>query len=670
MKSSRIQTYFAVALFMLLALPGIAQKMSVANFYLAETDLTANTEGTIVYDQNGDKCALIKVETTQRGFTFDGGSLGIAKVEEHPGEIWLYVPHGLKRLTISHPQLGILRNHDLGLSVQKARTYILQLTTDKVLTAVFDDTQTQMLELTVSPSNAEVIINGMRETPDENGRIVRKLSFGSYNCRVLAENYHTYEGTITINDPNSRHIVHIALKQAFGYLQIMADDNDFEGAEVYIDDNKVGTLPMMERMPIRSGTHKVTISNPLYLPFESNVTIQDSSVYQLRPDKLVSNHAMVTVEAAADATVWIDNENKGIGTWRGPLTIGNHVIECRKNGHRSTSKQVNIASTNAVTFSCEPPQPIYGALHATSVPSDADVYIDGEKVGTTPFLTQTVLIGEHNIQFVKDGYKSEERTIVVNEGESRQLSVELSNFCNIHLTSTPSLSMVYLNNEYKGVTPLNIQTVSGMHDLRLQKEGYTDYHKNVRLDASSSNMHVKLRRNHIKRNEFYVGAAYRMNALTGIEYGVGCYISNINMEFGIITSGKESDKVYWYRDGSEAMPTSTTYDIGGYSARIGYGFRLGNRMRLTPQLGINHVVLKENTENDDYYTHADGAYSTKGVVALNLDWALGSWLKLSLAPEYSVPMSKSDGYKTLNSIIDIEKLSSGFSMKLGAYLYF
>ena len=133
---------------MFLALPGMAQKISVANFYLAETDLTANTEGTIVYDQNGDKCALIKVETTQRGFSFDGGSLGITKVEERPGEIWLYVPHGLKRLTVSHPQLGILRNHDLGLSVQQARTYILQLTTDKVVTAVFDDSHTQMLELT------------------------------------------------------------------------------------------------------------------------------------------------------------------------------------------------------------------------------------------------------------------------------------------------------------------------------------------------------------------------------------------------------------------------------------------------------------------------------------------------------------------------------------------
>lgn len=647
----------------------MAQKISVANFYLAETDLTANTEGTIVYDQNGDKCALIKVETTQSGFSFDGGSLGIVKVEQHPGEMWLYVPHGLKRLTISHPQLGILRNHDLGLSVQKARTYIMQLTTDRVMTAVYDDSRSQVLELTVFPTNAEVIINGMRETPDTHGRIIRTLSFGQYNCRVMAENYHTYDDIIKIDNPNEKHIINISLKQAFGYLEISAEGKEFEGAEVYVDDNKIGVLPM-ERYPMKSGAHKVSISNPLYLPFEETITIQDSAVYQLHPDKLVSNHAIVTIHAVEDATIWVDGERKGTSVWSGALTIGSHTVECRKESHRHTVKEIKINSTNPVTFDCEAPQAIYGTLHATSTPADADVYIDGEKVGKTPFIQQTVLIGEHKILFAKEGYKSEEQTIVVNEGETNHLSVELSDFCNMRLSSNVYAAKVYLNNVYQGETPLDIQTVSGVYNLRIVKEGYSDFNKTVRLDGSVVDKYVKLKRNYIKRNEFYLGAGYRMNALAGVEYGVGFYLSNVNMEFGIITSGKESDKVYWYRDGSEAMPTSTTYDMGGYSARIGYGFRLGNRIRLTPQLGINHVVLKENVEEGDYYTYANGAYSTKGIVALNLDYALGNWIKLSLVPEYGVSMGKSKGYKKLNSITDLERLSSGFNIKVGVYLYF
>ena len=74
-----------------------AQSISVSSFRLLENDLDANTAGTMERDQNGEVAALIKVVTTQTGFTFDGGALGIVKTIQKPGEIWVYVPRGLKR---------------------------------------------------------------------------------------------------------------------------------------------------------------------------------------------------------------------------------------------------------------------------------------------------------------------------------------------------------------------------------------------------------------------------------------------------------------------------------------------------------------------------------------------------------------------------------------------
>lgn len=44
-----------------------AQELSVKSFYIAETDLTANTPGTMVEDQNGNVCALIKVRLRRKG---------------------------------------------------------------------------------------------------------------------------------------------------------------------------------------------------------------------------------------------------------------------------------------------------------------------------------------------------------------------------------------------------------------------------------------------------------------------------------------------------------------------------------------------------------------------------------------------------------------------------
>ena len=100
-----------------------AQNIKVTKFERLETDLTANTHGTEKLDQNGEKAALIKIQAPERGFTFDGGSLGIVAREEHEGEIWLYVPRRAKKLTIQHKDYGVLRDYSYPVPVEGARTY-------------------------------------------------------------------------------------------------------------------------------------------------------------------------------------------------------------------------------------------------------------------------------------------------------------------------------------------------------------------------------------------------------------------------------------------------------------------------------------------------------------------------------------------------------------------
>ncbi len=148
---------FAVALFYCSFLfPTVAQNIAVSDFRLLETDMTANLDGFTVYDQNGEKCALIKVETTQQGFSFDTGALGVAETVQKAGEIWVYVPDRTSRITISHPQLGVLRNHDLGFPVRKARTYLMKLATGTVQTIVQTAPTQQWLFFQVSPAHAVV----------------------------------------------------------------------------------------------------------------------------------------------------------------------------------------------------------------------------------------------------------------------------------------------------------------------------------------------------------------------------------------------------------------------------------------------------------------------------------------------------------------------------------
>ena len=90
MKTIKCQFFFAVFSFILLSLDVNGQNISVSSFKLIENDLTANTTGTMESDQNGETAALIKVVTSETGFSFDGGMVGIVKTKQEVGEIWVY----------------------------------------------------------------------------------------------------------------------------------------------------------------------------------------------------------------------------------------------------------------------------------------------------------------------------------------------------------------------------------------------------------------------------------------------------------------------------------------------------------------------------------------------------------------------------------------------------
>ena len=118
-------------LFLFLVITGhlsAQRNINVLSFNKLENDLDARVNEPLK-DQNGDICAIIKVVTTQTGFSFDCGQIGVVKTVNKSSEIWVYVPYGAKRITITHPQLGMLRDYLFPMPIEKATVYELVLTT-------------------------------------------------------------------------------------------------------------------------------------------------------------------------------------------------------------------------------------------------------------------------------------------------------------------------------------------------------------------------------------------------------------------------------------------------------------------------------------------------------------------------------------------------------------
>lgn len=110
----------------LISLVSVAQSMKVTSFYFDQMDLTPRRADTKVIDQNGETCALIRIQTTAKGFSFDVGMLGVTKTDDNKvGEVWMYVPRGVKYLTIRHPKYGTLNRYAFPVNIQEGCTYVM-----------------------------------------------------------------------------------------------------------------------------------------------------------------------------------------------------------------------------------------------------------------------------------------------------------------------------------------------------------------------------------------------------------------------------------------------------------------------------------------------------------------------------------------------------------------
>lgn len=551
----------------LLSLSAFTQNIAIESFVHDVSDLTANTQGTIVYDDNGDKCALIKVRCNPPtlDFLFDVGQLGIKETRVVGAEIWLYVPYGVKSISIQHPKLGFLSDYDLGMSVKKASTYILSLRAGRVQTIIEDEVRQQYLVFMVDTKDAMVEVNGEVWNMTD-GACSKMLPFGTYEYRVSCRDYHDEVGKVTLNNADETKTIPVKMRPAFGWLEVK-DDAVLNGASVYVDDKLIGKAPIKTDR-LASGQHSVRIVKDMYKTYSQNVVITDSEIFTIAP-LLKANFAEVVLETMEGAEILINGQTKGITRWSGRLAYGDYSIETRKASHRSQRKNYKIIEgMTTKTFDLPDPIPVYGTLLVDVAPMGGIVYVDGDSVGITPKQVSKILIGEHKIEVKKQGKAPLRQTIMIEEGKTTRVSgilengmmkvtfknsdkdlnvvidgvaytlgdygmmgefslgmhkIELSKAnhypksidCEITMDgqvielpelvpimgtlivkSNPTSSRVYVDGEYRGMTPLTLQVPIGEHKVYATKDGYniSDIEKvavSTRSEGTTINMTLK-----------------------------------------------------------------------------------------------------------------------------------------------------------------------------------
>ncbi|MGM9799925.1 MAG: SUMF1/EgtB/PvdO family nonheme iron enzyme [Muribaculaceae bacterium] len=450
-----------VILLSVLSFSAMGQDMIIRSLEAKPFDASASVHRRL--DLNKQPCALVKVQLAAPGAAFEGNVIG--EVEYKVSEYWVYMSRDTKRIAIKCPNYlpVMVEFSDYGIrGLDGGTTYELVVALPMLYNKNEPQVTAQYVMFEVSPQNAIVELDGeILEVTDGTAQ-ARKL-FGTYPYKVFAPLYHPEESTVKVIDPENKHIVTVNLAPAYGYLSVPGTGT-LSGAKVYVNNEYKGMTPYnSEKMA--SGVYDVKIVKSLYASLQRQVTVKDNETTTFSPE-LSADYADVTFTVENGADIYINNEYKGSGTWKGSLGSGNYVVECRKENHKPSTREINITpAQNGQVISLTPATPITGSLDISSTPANAEIMIDGKVVGTTPMFITRQIIGTHTVKITKSGYSTHSETVAVAEGQTATVKTTLSNGRSIRITCATAGSRIYVDGQDMGAAPFEGTLSYGSHSV-------------------------------------------------------------------------------------------------------------------------------------------------------------------------------------------------------------
>ena len=218
----------------------------------------------------------------------------------------------------------------------------------------------------------------------------------------------------------------------------------------------------------------------------------------LNPNPTPSYGTIVVTSQPAGAIATIDG-----GVWqRTPATFStvragtSHDVQITMSGYQSyhASVYVNAGQTTPVKAYLTPNPQQTGSLNINTVPTGADIYVDGHFLAESPFVVTNLAPGSHTVRLHKAGYDEYLRTVTVNAGKQTPITVTFtaqhSSLGSIEVSSTPGGSAVFLDGKYMGQTPMGsyfdlTSVTEGSHAIRVTHPDYQDFSQTVYVKGGS-----------------------------------------------------------------------------------------------------------------------------------------------------------------------------------------
>lgn len=184
------------------------------------------------------------------------------------------------------------------------------------------------------------------------------------------------------------------------------------------------------------------------------------------------------------------------------LAPGTHTLRMHKAGYDEYLQTFSIAAgqRTVVDYTFTPQSPSFGSIEVASTPAGATLFLDGNYMGLTPsgdYLDLTSLVpGTHTITLRMTDYQDYTQTVYVRGGSIETINARMVQVTpgpvadttgQITVVSSPAGAELYLDNVFKGVTPLTLSDIpQGQHMVTAKLGGYADASQTVAVTGGQT----------------------------------------------------------------------------------------------------------------------------------------------------------------------------------------
>ena len=335
-----------------------------------------------------------------------------------------------------------------------------------------------------------------------NGEYWVYLSGGTRQLSVYTEGFIKFSYNFPVSIESGKVYLLVLSSKSGGYVQTGKGTLIITSSPNHIKVGIDGFPDLVKETPCsfenyRAGKYQFKFNRLRYHPLDSIITIEKNTQKQihirLKPTwgNLIVSTNMDTADFQFNGQYFSGPELRLTGENYGP-EAGTYNVVISKEKYHDVSLTVSIGEGDTSYYEAQL-LPVSTTLRINTVPQEADVYIDGHYAGTTPFVAEKLIIGNHTVRIRKRNFVEEERNIFLEENQPAVLDFTLRNRTKVTIETYPAQAKVWVNGEYLGKTPLKAKVSSGEAKISIKKDHYEPLEKTEYIDGPGS-LHYNLKK--------------------------------------------------------------------------------------------------------------------------------------------------------------------------------